>query len=129
MRGEWFLALCTAAFLATIGVIYWVWSGEVSGTVMLSFGCIAYALIFAFVLVVWLRRKRAPRAEDRQDAEVEDGEGEVAFFPGNSIWPVAMGTGAIALAIGAAYGKWFWAIGGILMIGALIGFATEAESR
>ena len=129
MRGEWFLALCTAVFLVITGVIYWVWSGEVSGTVMLFFGGIAYALIFAFTLVVFFRRKRIPRPEDRKDAEVEDGEGEVAFFPGNSIWPVAMGTGAIGLAIGAAYGKWFWAIGGILMLGALIGFAVEAESR
>jgi Cytochrome c oxidase subunit IV len=129
MRGEWFLALCTAVFLVIIGVVYWVWSGEVSGTVMLFFGAVAYGLLFSFMLLVWLRRKRAPRAEDRQDAEVEDGEGEVAFFPGNSIWPVAMGSGAIAFAIGLAYGKWFWAIGGILMIGALIGFAVEAESR
>jgi len=129
MKGEWVLALCTAAFLAVTGVIYWVWSGEVSGTVMLFFGAVAYALLFAFMLVVFLRRKRIPRPEDRKNAEIEDGAGEIAFFPGNSIWPVAMGTGAIALAIGAAFGKWFWAIGGILMIGALSGFAVEAESR
>ena len=129
MKGEWVLALCTAVFLVITGVIYWVWSGEVSGTVMLFFGGIAYALIFAFMLVVFLRRKRIPRPEDRKDAEVEDGAGEIAYFPGNSIWPVAMGAAAIALAIGAAYGKWFWAIGGILMLGALIGFAVDAESR
>jgi hypothetical protein len=129
MKGEWVLALCTAVFLVITGVIYWVWSGEVSGTVMLFFGGIAYALIFAFVLVVFLRRKHIPRPEDRKDAEVEDGAGEIAYFPGNSIWPVAMGAAAIALAIGAAYGKWFWAIGGILMLGALIGFAVDAESR
>ncbi len=129
MKGEWVLALCTAVFLAIVGVIYWVWSGEVSGTVMLFFGGIAYALLFAFMLLVFLRRKRIPRPEDRNDAEIEDGAGEIAFFPGNSIWPVAMGSGAIALAIGAAFGKWFWAIGAILMLGALIGFAVEAESR
>jgi hypothetical protein len=129
MKGEWVLALCTAAFLAVTGVIYWVWSGEVSGTVMLFFGAVAYGLLFAFMLVVFLRRKRIPRPEDSKTAEVEDGAGEIAYFPANSIWPVAMGTGAIALAIGAAYGKWFWAIGGVLMIGALIGFAVEAESR
>jgi Cytochrome c oxidase subunit IV len=129
MRDEWVLALCTAVFLAITGVIYWVWSGEVSGTVMLFFGGVAYALLFAFMFLVFMRRKRIPRPEDRKDAEIEDGEGEIAYFPANSIWPVAMGTGAIALAIGAAYGKWFWAIGGVLMIGALIGFAVDAESR
>jgi Cytochrome c oxidase subunit IV len=129
MRDEWILALGTAVFLAITGVIYWVWSGEVSGTVMLAFGGIAYGLLFSFMLVVFIRRKRIPRPEDRKDAEVEDGEGEIAFFPGNSIWPVAMGSGAIGLAVGAAFGKWFWAIGAVLMIGALIGFAVEAESR
>jgi energy-coupling factor transporter transmembrane protein EcfT len=129
MRGEWFLALCIAVFLAVVGVIYWVWSGEVSGTVMLIFGCFAYALMFAFMLIVFLRRKRIPRAEDKPDGKMEEGEGEIAFFPSNSIWPVSMGLGAVGLALGLAYGKWFWVIGGILMFGALIGFTVEAESR
>jgi hypothetical protein len=40
-----------------------------------------------------------------------------------------MGLGAISLAIGLAFGKWFWAIGGILLVGAIIGFAVEAEAR
>lgn len=65
--------------------------------------------------------------EDRDDATPADGAGEVAFFPGNSIWPAAMGLGAVSLAIGLAFGKWFWAIGGILLVGAIIGFAVEAE--
>ncbi|HTT92370.1 MAG TPA: cytochrome c oxidase subunit 4 [Acidimicrobiales bacterium] len=129
MRGEWFLALCTAAFLAIVGVIYWVWSGEVSGTVMLIFGCFAYGLMFVFMLLVFLRRKRIPRAEDKPDGTMEEGAGEVAFFPSNSIWPVSMGLGAVGLALGLAFGKWFWIIGGILMFGALIGFTVEAESR
>ena len=129
MRGEWFLALCTAVFLGVTGLVYWVWSGEVSGTVMLTFGCFAYGLMFLFMLIVFLRRKRIPRAEDRHDAAIEEGAGEVGFFPGNSIWPIAMGLSAIALAIGLAYGKWFWAIGGVLLLGTIIGFAVEAESH
>jgi Cytochrome c oxidase subunit IV len=129
MRGEWFLALCTAVFLLIVGLIYWIWSGEVSGTVMLIFGCFAYGLMFMFMLLVFLRRKRIPRAEDRLDATMEEGEGEIAFFPANSMWPVAMGLGAVGLALGLAFGKWFWVIGGILMLGALIGFTVEAESR
>ena len=129
MKHEWHLALGTSLFLGTIAVIYLAWSGEVSGTVMLGFGCFAYGLLFAFILLQFLRRKGLPRAEDRRDANPEDGEGEVAFFPGNSIWPVAMGVSAIALAIGLAFGKWFWAIGAILMLGSIIGFAVEAESH
>jgi hypothetical protein len=129
MKGEWILTLGIAVFLVVVGVIYWVWSGEVSGTVMLVFGCFAYGLMFSFMLLVFLRRKRIPRPEDKTNGTIEEGEGEIAFFPSNSIWPVSMGLGAVGLALGLAFGKWFWVIGAILMFGALIGFATEAESR
>jgi hypothetical protein len=129
MRGEWILALSVAVFLAIVGVIYWVWSGEVSGTVMLFFGCFAYGLMFSFMLLVFLRRKRIPRPEDKGDGTMAEGAGEIAFFPSNSIWPIAMGLGAISLALGLAFGKWFWIIGAILLFGALIGFTVEAESR
>jgi len=129
MKHEWHLALGTSVFLGLVAVVYLAWSGETSGTVMLAFGCFAYALLFGFILLVFLRRRGLPRAEDRHDANPEDGEGEIGFFPGNSIWPVAMGLSGIALAIGLAFGKWFWAIGGILLLGSIIGFAVEAESR
>ena len=129
MKHEYHLALGTAVFLGIAATIYYAWSGEWSGTVMLTFGGIAYFIIFSFLLLVTLRRHHIPRAEDRADADPEDGEGEISFFPGNSIWPAAMGIGAVSLAIGLAFGKWFWAIGGILLVGAIIGFAVEAESR
>ncbi|HTV12343.1 MAG TPA: cytochrome c oxidase subunit 4 [Acidimicrobiales bacterium] len=129
MKHEWHLALGTSLFLGIVAIIYLAWSGETSGTVMLGFGCFAYALLFGFIFLVWVRRRGKPRAEDRPDANPEDGEGEVAFFPGNSIWPAAMGLSAIALAIGLAFGKWFWAIGGVLLLGSIIGFAVEAESH
>ncbi|HTW07216.1 MAG TPA: cytochrome c oxidase subunit 4 [Acidimicrobiales bacterium] len=129
MKHEWHLALGTAVFLAAVGIAYWIWSGETSGTVMLIFGGFAYSLLFGFMFLVWLRRKGRPRVEDRDDAMPADGEGEIGFFPSNSIWPVAMGLGAISMAVGLAFGKWFWAIGGILLLGSIIGFAVEAESH
>jgi hypothetical protein len=95
---------------------------------MLTFGACAYAIMFGYILLQYLRRHRLPRVEDR-DANPEEGAGEISFFPGNSIWPAAMGLGAVSLAIGLAFGKWFWAIGGILLVGAIIGFAVEAEAR
>ena len=87
------------------------------------------ALMFLFMLTVFFRRKRIPRAEDKPDGTMEEGEGEIAFFPANSMWPVAMGLGAVGLALGLAFGKWFWVIGAILLFGALIGFTVESESR
>jgi hypothetical protein len=129
VKHEWHLALGTAVFLGVVAVIYYAWSGETSGSVLLLFGGCAYALMFGYIILQWLRRKKLPRAEDRVDANPEDGAGEIGFFPGNSMWPAAMGIGAVSLAIGLAFGKWFWVIGGILLFGAIIGFAVEAESR
>jgi hypothetical protein len=128
-KREWLLSLGAAVFLAVIAIIYWAWSGEYSGTVMLAFGGLAYGLLALFILVQWLRRHRAPRAEDNPLANPEDGEGEIAFFPHNSIWPSSMGVGAAGIAVGLAFGKWFWVIGIALFVGAIIGFAVEAESR
>jgi hypothetical protein len=129
MKHESILALGASFFLALTAVVYFAWSGETSGTVMLTFGCLAYALLGGFLLLVFLRGHRVPRAEDRPDATMEEGVGEINFFPHNSIWPVALGLSAVSLAIGLAFGKWFWAIGAILLLGTLIGFAVEAESR
>jgi len=129
MKHEWHIALGASVFLGITAVLYFAWSGETSGTVMLGFGCLAYGLLGGFILLVFLRRHHAPRAEDRPDATMEEGAGEINFFPGNSIWPVALGLASISLAIGLAFGKWFWAIGAILLVGAIIGFAVEAESR
>jgi hypothetical protein len=129
MKHESVLALGASLFLALIAVLYYAWSGETSGSVMLVFGCLAYALLGGFLLLVFLRRGKAPRAEDQPDATMEEGAGEIAYFPHNSIWPVALGLAAISLAIGLAFGKWFWAIGAILILGTLIGFAVEAESH
>jgi hypothetical protein len=129
VKHEWHLALGTAVFLGVVAIIYYAWSGETSGSVLLLFGAFAYGLMFAYIVLQWFRRKKLPRAEDRIDANPEDGAGEIGFFPGNSMWPAAMGISAISLAIGLAFGKWFWVIGGILLVGAIIGFAVEAESR
>jgi hypothetical protein len=128
-KREWHVTVGAAIFLGTLAVIYWVWSGEWSGTAMLAFGGFAYGLLGLYLLVQWLRRHMVPRAEDRPDANLEEGQGEVGFFPGNSMWPPAMGVGAAAIAAGLAFGKWFWVIGIALLVGAIIGFAVEAESH
>jgi len=129
MKFEWRLALGTAAFLGTAALIYWVWSGEFAGTVMLGFGGAAYALMFGYVLLQALRRHHIPRVEDRNDADPGDEAGEIYYFPGNSIWPVALGLGAVFTIVGLAFGKWFWVIGGAILLGAIAGFAVEAEAH
>ena len=71
MKHEWTLALGASVFLGITAVLYFAWSGETSGSVMLLFGCLAYALLGGWILMVFLRRGKAPRAEDRPDATQE----------------------------------------------------------
>jgi Ca2+/Na+ antiporter len=129
MKAEYRLAFGTALFLVIITVVYFVWSGEYTGTVMLAFGGAAYALLFGYLFLQAQRRHHLPRVEDRPDASQEEGAGEIGYFPAASIWPVGMGLGAVLLAVGLVYGVWYWIFGGILLVGAIIGFATEAEAH
>lgn len=131
MKLEWKITLGAATFLIAVFFIYWFTSYEDAGSTMLVFGSAAYTLIFLFILLQWLRRRRLPRAEDRDDGSPTDADasGEISFFPAASIWPVGMGIGAVFLAVGLVYGTWYWAIGGIIFVGAIIGFSVEAEAK
>jgi hypothetical protein len=129
MKFEYKVCGGAALFLAIAGVIYWFWSREDTGTVLLGFGAAGYTLIAAFFVLQWHRRQGIPRPEDRLDAEQSDGAGEVGFFPAASIWPAGMGLGAVFIGAGLIYGTWYWAIGGVLMLGAIIGYVVEAEAR
>ena len=37
--------------------------------------------------------------------------------------------GAVSIALGLVFGLWFFVIGGILVLGAVIGYSVEAQAR
>jgi len=129
MKIEYRLMLGVTVFLGIVAVVYWFTSYEDSGTVMLVFGGAAYGILGSFLLLQYLRRQRIPRPEDRHDATQADGAGEVAFFPNASIWPAGMGLGFVLIATGLIFGAWFWVLGLIVVVGAIIGFSVEADAR
>lgn len=135
MKFEWKLIFgASAVLLATFGA-YLIWAFlyrdvhyEMAGLVCLLFGGAAYFLLFSFLLLQTLRRHRIPRPEDNPAATQADEAGKpLGFFPASSIWPVVLGVGCVFVAVGFVYGVWYWAIGGIFVVGAIIGYATEAE--
>jgi hypothetical protein len=115
-------------FLGVIGAIYWLTSYESTGTTLLVVGSLAYLLLGGY-LVVRRRAMRGPRPEDRRDASPADALGDVGYFPAASVWPAALGLGAVLLALGLVFGLWFLVIGAIVVVGAAIGYAVEAEAR
>jgi hypothetical protein len=127
VKVEAFFFVGVTAFFVVIATIYAFTSYEDAGTVLL----IAAALLGLFLCAYLLRESRriAPRPEDRPDATLADGAGEVQAFPAASIWPFAFGFGATALATGVIFGIWIAVIGAALFVFGAIGYVLEARRQ
>ena len=125
MKIESFILIGVAVFFGITGLVYWFTSYEDGGTMMLVGTCLLGLLPGAYYYF-WHRRM-GDRPEDRSDATLEDGAGEIATFPSSSVWPFVLGMGAFMLVLAFAFGIWFFfpAVG--LMVTALVG--VTAESR
>ncbi len=122
---EAFVLLGVATFFGIVGAVYWFTSYEDGGTMMLVGTCLLGLLPGSYYY--WWHRRMGDRPEDRPDATIEDGAGEIATFPSSSIWPFVLGMGAFMLVLAFAFGIWFFfpALG--LILTALVG--VTAESR
>ncbi len=126
LRTEIRVVLSSAVFVAGITAIYWFTSYEHAGTTMLGLGAAAYAMLCGY-LYLKARKLGTARPEDREDAVVPDSQTEVGYFPAASVWPPALGLGAVMTALGLVFGGWFFVIAAIFLVGAIIGYALEAQ--
>ena len=113
-----------AALLAIAAVVYWLWSYEPIGTtaLVLSAGlCILIGGFFWFI-----SRRIDARPEDRKDAEIADGAGELGFFSPHSYWPfgIALAAALMGLALAFFY-YWLIAIAGIALLLTIGGLLFE----
>ena len=93
---------CVAA-----AIVYGLWSQEPIGTTALVLSAGLTGLIGGFFWFV--SRRIEARPEDRKDAEIADGAGELGFFSPGSYWP--LGLAASAGVMGLALAFWyFWLI-------------------
>jgi hypothetical protein len=65
------------------------------------------------------------RPEDRKEAEVVDGAGELGFFPPYSWWPLWCASSLAVCVIGTVFGWWLFLIGVGFGSMALIGWVFE----
>jgi hypothetical protein len=124
MRIEALFLLFLGAFFGLVGLVYWFWSYEDGGGVMLL-GATLLGFLPGSYYFFWHRRM-GNRLEDR-DAEIAEGAGEIDSFPNSSIWPFVMGMGAFATVLGLVFGIWLLFLGIPLILTALTG--VTAESR
>jgi hypothetical protein len=125
MRVEAIILLFLGVFFGIVGIVYWFWSYEDAGSVMLV-GTSALGFLPGGYYFFWHRRM-GKRVEDREDASIAEGAGEINSFPGSSIWPFVMGMGAFLTLLSLVFGIWLIFPGISLIITALVG--VTAESR
>jgi hypothetical protein len=128
LRTEIRVVLFSALFVGGLAVIYWFTSYEDAGTTMLALAAVAYSMLCGYLYLQARKLGGAStgRPEDREDASVYE-EAEIGYFPAASVWPPALAMGAVFSALGLVFGFWFLVIAAIFFIGAIIGYAVEAQ--
>ncbi len=108
MKAEtWIFGSCTIFFLiVTPG--YWLITQDPTGTAALVMTTLL-AMLLAFYLGFHASRME-PRPEDRLDAEISDGAGELGFFPPYSWWPLWCALTLAVIVFGTAMGAWWLAL-------------------
>ncbi|MBN1092345.1 cytochrome c oxidase subunit 4 [Blastococcus sp. TML/M2B] len=102
MKVEALIFNIIAIFCIGAGIVYGVWAREPIGTTALILSAGLTGMVGMFFWFV--SRRIDARPEDRKDAEMADGAGELGFFSPASYWPLA-----VALSVGlAALGLAFW---------------------
>lgn len=125
MKVERGLYLGVGVFFFLIMVIYFLWSGEAGGSIMLF--AAAGLGIMPGLYMAWWARRMAPRPEDRSEATLEDGSGAVGTFPANTIWPFVFGMGAALTALSLAFGSWLAVVGVAFILSTALNISLESR--
>src|SRR5664279_4155033 len=119
-------------FFFILAGLYTVWSLldqahqriEWVGTITLLLSGLLWALI-AFYHGKVYSAQGAELAEDRLDANIEDGDAEQGHFSPWSWWPIILAASVSLVFLGVAIGPWISFIGGGILIVSLVGWTYE----
>ncbi|MGH3471353.1 MAG: cytochrome c oxidase subunit 4 [Nocardioidaceae bacterium] len=109
MRVEAWIFGVNAIFFAIVAPTYWYVSGDPTGTAALTMAFLLTLLVTFYV--GFHARKMDPRPEDRQEAEIVEGAGELGFFPPYSWWPLWCACCLAVIVLGVVFGWWISLIG------------------
>jgi hypothetical protein len=113
-----------AFFCVAAAVVYGLWAREPIGTTALVLSGGLTGLIGGFFWFV--SRRIDARPEDRKDADIAEGAGELGFFSPSSYWPVAVAAsaGLMGLALAFWYG-WLLVIAAVALLTTIGGLLFE----
>lgn len=120
MKTEWRLFGIVSLFLAIAGIVYGLWTSAVDGRVE-WIGTVALALSFLLTAMCggffwFVSRRIDPRPEDRPDAEIADGAGEIGFFSPGSYWPFGLAVAATIAGLGLVFWQWWLIAAGMIAV-------------
>jgi hypothetical protein len=128
MRAEIRVLLFSAAFVGGIAAIYWFTSYEDAGTTMLALAAVAYSMLCGYLFLQARKLGGGGMRPSDSEAGAVGGEVEIGYFPAASVWPAALAIGAVMTALGLVFGYWFLVVAAIFFVGAIIGYAVEAQA-
>ena len=120
MRTEFRLFALLAGLFLAFAVMYGVWTWvedgrvEVAGTTALVLTCGLSVIIGSYFWFV--SRRIDPRPEDRLDADIAEGAGELGFFSPGSYWPFGIALAASVAGLGLVFWMWWLIAIGLLMV-------------
>jgi hypothetical protein len=113
-----------ALFCAVAAAVYGLWAREPIGTTALVLSGGLTGLIGGFFWFV--SRRIDARPEDRKDAEIADGAGELGFFSPASYWPFALALSAALMGLALAFWyAWLILIAGVALLITIGGLLFE----
>ena len=123
MKVEGLLFALIAVFLGVTSSVYWVLSHDPTGfTCILLSGGLAF--IVGYYLLFTAGRLEA-RPEDRADAEISEGSGEMGFFSPHSYWPIFTAGAFTLTTLGLVFGPFLILIGFVAILICASGFLFE----
>jgi hypothetical protein len=134
MRVEFRLFGLLAALFFAFAIAYGLWTWVEDDRVEVA-GTTALVLTGGLALIVgsyfwFISRRIDPRPEDRLDADIAEGAGELGFFSPGSYWPIGLAFTAMIAGLGLAFSEyWLLALGIIFVLFTVGGLLFEYYTR
>jgi hypothetical protein len=111
-------------FCIAMAIVYGVWAREPIGTTALV---LSGGLTFLIGGFFWFVSRRIDaRPEDRKDADIADGAGELGFFSPGSYWPFAIALSAALMGVALAFfHAWLILLAGVALLITIGGLLFE----
>ncbi len=125
MKIEARVFLIIAVFCWIVAAVYGYWTDASQGQVepvgvaalILSGGLLGISGSFFW----FVSRRIDPRPEDREDAEIAEGAGDLGFFSPGSYWPLGLALGATVAGTGLAFAQLWLVLTGVVLVLFMVG--------